>query len=161
MNPNGETRIAWIAFVVLVAIIVLSVLCGCKTKTVTVKEYVTVHDTLTTYRTDTIRDVKVQTIRDTVKQVETHTFTLNNVGDTVKEIHHYHDLWHTLVVDSTDRYKATVDSLRAALRESQNKNTTIVKRYPIPWWLIVTFVVVIAGACVYALKKGKKFVDKI
>ena len=151
----------WVFFITFIAIIVLSLLLGCRTKTVTVTEYVNIHDTLTTFRTDTIRDVRVQTVRDTVRQVESHTFTLNNVGDTVKEIHHYHDLWHTMVVDSTDRYKATVDSLRAALKESKEKSTTIVKRYPIPWWLIAVFVVVLTGLCVFALMKGKKYVDKI
>jgi len=150
----------WAFFVVFVSIIVLSLLFGCKTKTVTVTENVYVHDTVTSIKTDTVREVKVQTIRDTTIQKEVHTYTLNNVGDTVREIHHYHDRETVIVVDSTDRYKATVDSLRQALKEEKSKDKTIVKRYPIPWWLCLFFVVAMAALSVMVLKKTK-FTDKI
>ena len=163
MNPKTETRIALIAAVAIVAAIVLSLLFGCKTKTVIQTDVVTIHDTLITYRTDTVRDVKVTTKTDTIKQIESHTYTLNNVGDTVKEIHHYHDLWHTLVVDSTDRYKAVVDSLQKALHESQSKEKVVTKYKPIiRWWEYLVLLAIVGTVIFFVLKRGgKTFVDKI
>lgn len=162
MNPKGETRIAAIFAALILLVIALS-LVGCKTKTVTVTEYVNVHDTVTTFRTDTIRDVRVTHHTDTVRQIETHTFTLNNVGDTIKEIHHYHDREKVIVVDSTDRYKATVDSLRAALREAKDKQTVVVKtKKVVRWWEWVVFLGIIGVVLFFVLKRGgKTFVDKI
>ena len=162
MNGNQESRIAVIAAVTIVAVIILSLLVGCKTKTVV--ETVTIHhtDTVTAYRTDTIRDVRVTHHTDTVKQIETHTYTLNNVGDTVREIHHYHDLWHTMVVDSTDRYKAIVDSLRQALKESKDKEKVVTKtKYVIRWWEYVVLLAIVGGCIFFILKRGgKTFIDK-
>ena len=162
MNGHQESRIAVIAAVTIVAVIILSLLVGCKTKTVV--ETVTIHhtDTVTAYRTDTVRDVRVTTKTDTVKQIETHTYTLNNVGDTVREIHHYHDLWHTMVVDSTDRYKAIVDSLRQALKESKDKEKVVTKtKYVIRWWEYVVLLAIVGGCIFFILKRGgKTFIDK-
>ena len=163
MDAKLENRMAWAFFVVFVTIIVVSLLCGCKTKTILQTDVVTIHDTLVTYRTDTIRDVKYTTKTDTIKQIESHTFTINDVGDTVKEIHHYHDLWHTLVVDSTDRYKAIVDSLRQALHDQQSKDKVVTKYKPvIRWWEYVVLLAIV-GICIYFVLKrgGKTFVDKI
>lgn len=162
MNGHQESRIAVIAAVTIVAVIILSLLVGCRTKTVV--ETVTIHhtDTVTAYRTDTVRDVRVTTKTDTIKQIETHTYTLNNVGDTVREIHHYHDLWHTMVVDSTDRYKAIVDSLRQALKESKDKEKVVTKtKYVIRWWEYVVLLAIV-GLCIFFILKrgGKTFIDK-
>ena len=162
MNGHQESRIAVIAAVTIVAVIILSLLVGCKTKTVV--ETVTIHhtDTVTAYRTDTVRDVRVTTKTDTIRQIETHTYTLNNVGDTVREIHHYHDLWHTMVVDSTDRYKAIVDSLRQALKESKDKEKVVTKtKYVIRWWEYVVLFAIVGGCIFFILKRGgKTFIDK-
>lgn len=162
MNGHQESRIAVIAAVTIVAVIILSLLVGCRTKTVV--ETVTIHhtDTVTAYRTDTVRDVKVTTKTDTIKQIESHTYTLNNVGDTVREIHHYHDLWHTMVVDSTDRYKAIVDSLRQALKESKDKEKVVTKtKYVIRWWEYVVLFAIVGGCIFFILKRGgKTFIDK-
>ena len=161
MDKERENRIVWVFFVAFITIIVVSLLWGCKTQKVVETQVVTIHDTLITHRTDTVRDIKVTTKTDTIKQVETHTFTLNNVGDTVKEIHHYHDLWHTTVVDSTYRYKAIVDSLRKALTEEKSKEKTIVKRYPIPWWLIYFTLAAVTLLCVWVFLKVKKGKDNV
>ena len=128
ITPRTETGIAAIAITAILMVIGLSLLVGCKTQKVTETEYVFVHDTLISIRTDTLRDVKVQTIRDTLTQKETHTYTLNNVGDTIREIHYNTIFEKTIVVDSTNRYKAVVDSLKKALREEQNKNKEVVKK---------------------------------
>ena len=151
-----ENKIVWVFFVVFIAIIVVSLLWGCKTKTVVETQVVTIRDTLITHRTDTVRDVKVTHHTDTVKQIETHTYTLNNVGDTVREIHHYHDLWHTMVVDSTDRYKAVVDSLRQALKESKEKEK-VTKKSGRMWWevpLVVGIIIIIILAVMFVRGRG-------
>lgn len=156
MDKDLENRIVWAFFAIFIAVIVISLLWGCKTKKVaeTVVEYV--HDTVQVHKSDTVREVKITHHTDTVKQIETHTYTLNNIGDTVKEIHHYHDLWHTLVVDSTNRYEARMDSLERALKVEKNKNKTVIKRYYIPWWLIATLAIIFIGLYIYVLTYYRK-----
>lgn len=165
MNGKRETGIAVIAGLAMVIILILgvSILCGCKTKTVVEREFVTIHDTLVSVRTDTIKDVRVTHHTDTVRATESHFYTLNNVGDTVKEIHHYHDLWHTTVVDSTYRYKALVDSLKQALRESQSKEKVVTKtKHLIRWWEYVVLLGIVGVILFFVLKRGgRTFVDKI
>lgn len=126
--------------VVIVGVIILAFLflTSCSTKK-TITEYVAVHDTLIVTHTDTLMQTKVQTVRDTVTNTEVHTYTLNNVGDTVKEIHHYHNSERTIVVDSTDRYKATVDSLRAALVAKESTKEVKVTNRP-RWWEYIVLV---------------------
>lgn len=135
-----ETRIAAKAIGIIIAIIVLTLLASCKTKTFVETEVVTVHDTVVSVRTDTIRDIKVHTIHDTLMQKEVHTYNINNVGDTIKEIHHYHDSEKVIVVDSTDRYKATVDSLQKALTEEKAKVKISVKDH-IPKWVWIVSII--------------------
>lgn len=135
MTPKGETRIA-IVFAAIIAALIALTFVGCKTpKTVitSVTEYV--HDTVTVHKADTVREVKVTQRTDTVREVQTHTYTLSNQGDTIKEVHHHYTVEKTIVVDSTNRYKATVDSLRAALHEAKAKEKVVVKtKYILRWW---------------------------
>ena len=155
MDRRRETGMVLIMGMVLMLAIALVALFGCTTKAKVITEYVTVHDTIQTHHTDTLLDVKVVTHTDTIRQVETHTITLNNVGDTVKEIHHYFDTQKTIIIDSTNRYKATVDSLRAALTTEKNKYKEIVKtKHVVKWWewmLIIAIVV----ALLYGVKQIK------
>lgn len=149
---NGMTVIA---VLVLFALIGLSLLASCTTKEIVTKETITVHDTLWSHSTDTIRDVKVYTIHDTLRYAETHTITLNEGGDTIKEIHHFLERENVIVVDSTNRYKAVVDSLKAILREKSNAKTEIksVKRWRI--YSLIAIVCVAFGIAVGALVKTK------
>ncbi len=94
-------------------------LMGCKTKSVT--EYVAVHDTLRTIQTDTVRDVRVVTKTDTLRQTESHFLTVNERGDTIREVHVYHEREKTVVVDSTNRYKSKVDSLQSIVDKLATK----------------------------------------
>lgn len=153
MDKKKETGMVVIAGMVLILIPAIGALCSCTTKQKTVTEYVTVHDTIRTHKTDTLHDVKVVTLNDTVRIVEWHELTLNNDGDTIKEVHHYYDKQTTILVDSTNRYKATVDSLRAALTTEQNKYKEVVKtRHVVKWWewLVIVGIVV---ALLYGAKK--------
>jgi len=153
MNAERETGMAVIVGGVIILIIALSALFSCTTKEKVVTEYVTVHDTLVTHHSDTIRDVKVVTHTDTIRQVEWHNITLSQAGDTIKEVHHYYDTQKTIIVDSTNRYKVTVDSLRAALTQAKDKYKEMVKtRHVVKWWewpLIVGIVL----ALLYGAKK--------
>ena len=156
-SARTETGIAAIAITAILVVIALSLLVGCKTQKVTEKEYVFVHDTLVSVRTDTVRDVKVHTIHDTLTQKEVHTYNINNVGDTVKEVHHYHNSEKVIVVDSTDRYKAVVDSLKKALREEQGKNKVVVKKDLFTDRVLGVIVAAIAILVIYLMYKwGKK-----
>jgi hypothetical protein len=135
MTRQQETGMVVIVGVIILAFLFLT---SCSTKK-TITEYVAVHDTLIVTHTDTLMTTKVQTVRDTITNTEVHTYTLNNVGDTVKEIHHYHNSERTIVVDSTDRYKATVDSLRAAMRAQESVKEVKVTNRP-RWWEYIVLV---------------------
>ena len=148
-----------IGFVVIMAIflivfIAVCILCSCNTKQKVVTEYVAVHDTIHSHHTDTLHDVRVVTLNDTVRIVEWHELTVNNEGDTIKEVHHYYDKQTTILVDSTNRYKARMDSLEKALTVEKNKEKTI--RYSIPRWLIATLVIIFIGLYIYILTRYRK-----
>ena len=151
MRKKLDGMVWLLAFLIVLTIGCLS-MCSCKTSK-TITEYVTVHDTLVSYKTDTVKDVRFVTKTDTVRQVENHTYTINNVGDTIKEIHHYHDTEKIIVVDSTERYKATVDSLRKALDILANKEAVMTKPSQM-WWklpliLAVWAALILGGLWVY------------
>ena len=117
--------------VIIIICLACNICCSCSTNRVIETE--DVHDTITINKTDTVVDVRIREVRDTTKQIETHTYTINNVGDTVKEIHHYHDVLRTLVVDSTNRYQSKIDSLQAIIDKSKDKQEVKVVSKP-NWW---------------------------
>ncbi len=131
-----------ITMLILMAIIIL-IISSCTT-TRDVVETITVHDTVTAIRTDTVENVKVLEIHDTTKVKEYHTFTINNNGDTIRENHHLIEIQKTIVVDSTHYYQSERDSLRQALIEEQQKTKVITKeKVPIKWMLITCAAVII------------------
>ena len=126
-------------------ILILVTLTSCAAKTVT--QLVEVHDTLQVHHTDTLKEVKVTHHTDTVRQVETHTYTINTTGDTIKEIHHYHDIQHTIVIDSTNRYQSKIDSLQSIIDRNHEKETVKEKK-PTLWARAKTFLVnAVIGLC--------------
>lgn len=152
MEERKETGFAVLFGMVLVLIIALTALFGCKTKQKVLTEYITVHDTIRTHKTDTLREVSYQIRVDTIRQQETHTITINDVGDTVREIHHYHDTEKVILVDSTDRYKSVVDSLRAALNTEKQKQKEVIRTKNVVRWWEWLLIVGIVGALVYGAK---------
>lgn len=124
-NPTSHTLTILMVLAVCLAVI-LSLLASCRTVHDTERVYT--HDTLYVHHSDTVREVKVTHHTDTVKQIEKHTYTINNVGDTIREIHHYHDTERTIIVDSTDRYKAKNDSLQRLLDREREKEKTVEKK---------------------------------
>lgn len=129
------------------------ILTGCKsTKTVT--EFVAVHDTIMAYKTDTIREQRTVAKLDTVREKEMHFYTLNDVGDTVKEIHHYHNLEKVVYRDSVGIYKAKFDSLKNAISKQEQKTRVYKKTASIMDWIMpLVFVVFITIICVLLLKR--------
>lgn len=124
-NPTSHTLTILMVLAVCLAVI-LMLLCSCRTIHDT--EHVYTHDTLYVHHSDTVREVKLLAVHDTTRQVEHHFITLNQQGDTIKEIHHYHDTERTIIVDSTDRYKAKTDSLQRLLDRERNKEKAVEKK---------------------------------
>lgn len=143
LDPRKETGMAVLAAILIMAVLGLMMLSSCTTKEKTVTEYVAVHDTIHSHHTDTLREVSFQVRVDTVRQRETHTITLNNVGDTIREIHHFHDSEKVIVVDSTQRYEARMDSLEKALEREKSKEVTKQKvpLSAIAKWLVISALV--------------------
>jgi hypothetical protein len=134
--------------------VILSLLASCRTIHDTERVYT--HDTLYVHHSDTVRDIKVLHVHDTTRQVEQHTYTINNVGDTTREIHHYHDTERTIVVDSTDRYKAKNDSLQRLLDRERNKEKVVEKKEPWKYRLALY-----AALCALVLLSWYSFKGKI
>lgn len=108
-----------------------------------VEERVYVHDTVTVQHIDTIRDTRLQTVHDTVTQREVHTITLNNVGDTIKEVHNFHNVERIIVVDSTYRYKARLDSLQKIIDSQQRQVVEPNKSWPSALEKLVAVIIII------------------
>ena len=127
MNSRRETGMAWLMAIGIAALAALILMASCKTSKV-ITETVWEHDTLTVHHSDTVKEVVYKSRVDTVTNTEVHTYTLNNVGDTVKEIHHDHTYEKVIVVDSTDRYKSIVDSLQSIINHQHDKQQKTVKK---------------------------------
>lgn len=124
-NPTSHTLTILMMLAVCLAVI-LSLLASCRTIHDTERVYT--HDTLYVHHSDTVRDIKVLSVHDTTRQVEQHYITLNQAGDTIREVHHYHDTERTIIVDSTDRYKAKTDSLQRLLDREREKEKVVEKK---------------------------------
>ena len=129
MNEKRMTGMAWLLALWLILAMIFLAMCSCGSKKV-ITETIYEHDTVTVHKSDTVKEVVYKSRVDTVTNTEVHTYTLNNVGDTVKEIHHYHNTQKVIVVDSTYRYRAERDSLQKALVAEKSKNEKVVKQRP-------------------------------
>ena len=129
-NPTSHTLTILMVLAVCLAVI-LSLLASCRTIHDT--EHIYTHDTLIVHHTDTLIHTKTLHVHDTTRQVEQHYITINQAGDTIREIHHYHDTERTIILDSTDRYKAKNDSLQRLLDREREKEKVVEKKEP--WWV--------------------------
>ena len=176
ITPRKENGKAYGVFIAIAIIALLISLCSCKTKTITVTETVYVHDTVTNHKTDTLIDIRVKT--DSVIEYKLLTFNdttiieresvvvLKENGDTLKKSE-WEKIWQKIKekenvqhneshFDSINFYKAQNDSLRKVLNIEKAKEKTTIKRYSIPWWLIVTFAVIFIGLYIYVLTYYRK-----
>ena len=134
MTKRQETGMAWLAATVLIIACILMAMCSCGSEKV-ITETIYEHDTVTVHHSDTVKEVVYKSKVDTVTNTEEHVYYLNNEGEPVKEIHHYHSVEKTNTVDSTYRYQAERDSLRQALLEEKAREKTMTK-IQVPWkWL--------------------------
>lgn len=155
-NPKSENFIFTVALVVLMGIIMLTFLVGCKTRERVVTETIITHDTIMAHHTDTLRDVRVLHVHDTLRLVESHKLTLGASGDTIKEVHLYHDVSKTTIIDSTQRYQAKVDSLQRIVDDRHYKEQMVKVTKNNHSWKDVLFTVdsiVFLGMFVLALRK--------
>jgi len=145
MNEKRMTGMAWLLALWLILAMIFLAMCSCGSEKF-ITETIYEHDTVTVHHSDTVKEVVYKSKIDTVTNTEVHTYTLNNVGDTVKEIHHYHNKEKVIVVDSTDRYKSIVDSLQAIINHQHDKQEKVTKTKR-PW----TDYIIVAAVLAFAL----------
>lgn len=150
MNEKRMTGMAWLLALWLILAMIFLAMCSCGSEKV-ITETIYEHDTVTVHHSDTVKEVVYKSKVDTVTNTEVHTYTLNNVGDTVKEIHHYHNKEKVIVVDSTNRYKSIVDSLQAIINHQHDKQEKVTKTKR-PW----TDYIIVAAVLAFALFLIKK-----
>ena len=132
--------------------LLLNMLVGCKTKSVT--EYISVHDTLHVTRTDTLYKVKVEHSADTLRIETEKVVTVNMAGDTVKVVE-VRDRWRDRWSVRTDTvYQAKTDTIYRV--QAQKEKQTVVKGAT--WWEKAKFAAIIALCCV-VLIKGKSLLS--
>ena len=132
---------AYITGAVLLAIIIVSALCGCGSKKV-ITEQIYVHDTLIVTHTDTVRVESIKTKTDTLREVTVREVTL--MRDTAGKIDtvrietvsdHYQYIYEG---DSSSVYRVAVDSILRALDRQREKET--IKTVPsVDWWHHIVF----------------------
>lgn len=153
--------IAVIAATIIMALMGLTLLVSCTTKEIVTEETSYVHDTVEVHRVDTLWEYKFINQCDTVKQESVHTVVLNERGDTIKEIHHYHEKEKVIVVDSTYKYKAERDSLRNALETKEKESRK--ERKMLSWWdvfecmaKVVLFALALGWVVKWCGRRGKR-----
>lgn len=162
-----------------VLLLLVNMLVGCKTKTVT--EYVAVHDTLRTHSVDTV--TKTATIfrtssdstdryqfRDRTEKVlktRDRTVTLNERGDTTRvdtrtaTLHYLHESDSAGVykerVDSLamliDTYKSRCDSLQSVIDRQYEKKSVVKKKSILKPVLVTAFLALMMALCFIIYRK--------
>ena len=163
-----------VCMALMIMMVLLCVICSCSTKN-TVTETIYTHDTLTVWKTDTVREVKVKSdtvvdcktihLYDTIFRDRGQVIVLSEQGDTLKQKawdnlwQRIHELEHSQHneshVDSTSYYKAENERLRQVLAKEQSKEKVakVVKK---PRLIEMAVLMLVCLACVmYVLRKKK------
>lgn len=111
-----------------VFILLISLLTGCRTKTLV--EYISVHDTLRISEKDTVLKIKTEFTHDTLRIETEKVVTVNEKGDTVF-VALYKDRWRDRVVHQTDTVKEKSTDTIYISRE--NEHQQVVTKKP-SWW---------------------------
>lgn len=157
LNEREETKMCVTAFIVMMLLVLLSLLCGCKARRV-VTEYIVTHDTLVVGHTDTLRIVSHTSKTDTVRESTIQYITIRQDSDKVDTIRvetvkdHYHTYF---VHDSIDTYKAVADSLRRVLDSSKDKVEEVTK-LQIPWKFACGILIAILAVFVVVIRDKKQ-----
>lgn len=103
---------------------------GCKT--IKESEIIEVHDTVNVHQADTVKEYVFKHLHDTLREYHNEIITLKENGDTAK--HEVNNYYYNRIVerDSTDRYRSSIDSLKAVLQQLQNKEKVVEKKPS--WW---------------------------
>ena len=130
MRKNKITTKIMVAMVIIVTIICCV---NCTTKREIITEvhtdtiYNETHDTLviTQNKIDTIRDYKIITKTDTIRDIQTRIITLKESGDTIKEVVQNNVYHYVYQKDSTDKYQSKIDSLEKKLTQLQKEKEKV------------------------------------
>ena len=133
---------------VILMFVLLSVV-GCKT--IKDSELIEIHDTVNVHHGDTLKEYIYKHIHDTVREYHNEIITLKQNGDTAK--HEVNNYYYNRIVerDSTDRYRSSIDSLKAIIQQLENKEK-VVKKEPSIWDELSTNVIVIIVMLIFLTK---------
>lgn len=145
---------AYITAAVLLAIIIVSALCGCGSKKV-ITEQVYVRDTLVVSHTDTLQVERWSWRHDTVRIEAEKIVTLLQADKTLpaETIRIETNNWHferEVVGDSTNKVIARVDSVLRVLDAMHNKKEVKKERH-YGWQGFAIFLLAVGGCCIYCL----------
>ena len=150
LNKRQETTMCVTVYTIIMVLVLLSLLCGCKARKV-VTEYVVTHDTLIVGHTDTLRIVSHTSKTDTVREATIQYITIRQDSDKVDtiKVETVHDHYHTYYVhDSIDTYKAVADSLQKVI-ESKKDKLVEKSQLRIPWKLACFILIAILAVFVF------------
>ena len=145
--------------VIITGILLAFILSGCKT--IKQSERIEIHDTLTIHHSDTVKEYKLKTLYDTVHHYHHELITLNEGGDTIKQIINNTFRERIIECDSSDTYKSSIDSLARIIRELQQKEKVVEKKdWLAEWkWRLIAFVAIIV-ALLLAVKSARDIVAR-
>lgn len=130
INKYREYILMKLGITPLLFLLILLSLMGCKT--IKESELIEIHDTVTVHHSDTVKEYVFKHLHDTLREYHNEIITLKENGDTAK--HEVNNYYYNRIVerDSTDRYRSSIDSLKAFLQQLQN-NQKVVEKKP-SWW---------------------------
>lgn len=147
---------------VIITGIILSafILSGCKT--IHQSERIEIHDTLTIVHSDTVREYKLKTLYDTVHHYHHEVLTLNEGGDTIKQIVNNTFRERIIERDSSDTYRSKIDSLARIINELQQKEKVVEKKdWWAEWkWRLIAFAAIVV-ALLLAIRSAKDVINRI
>ena len=124
-HENGMVFITLLAWLIIMTMVMLC--CSCASRKEMITEVVTVHDTIQTVRTDTIRDVRLVTVHDSSHHVTERIVTLRESGDTLRIVVNNNIERIVQKSDSLDRYRHVADSLKAVIdKAASNTHTQVI-----------------------------------
>lgn len=147
---------------VIITGIILSALLLSGCKTISQSERVEIHDTLTVVHSDTVREYKYKTLYDTVHHYHHEVLTLNEGGDTIKQIINNTFREKIIERDSSDTYRSKIDSLVRIINELQQKEKVVEKKdWKTEWkWRLIAFAAIVV-AMLLSIRSVKDVINRM
>lgn len=135
------------------------ILTGCET--IKQSERIEIHDTLTIHHSDTVKEYKLKTLYDTVHHYHHELITLNEGGDTIKQIINNTFRERIIERDSSDTYRSKIDSLARIINELQQKEKVVDKKdWRAEWkWRLIAFAAIVV-ALLLAVRSAKDIISR-